>query len=171
VNYTVVVSVSNADGKLRPGMTANVDFLAKSAENVLIVPSAALRFTPSEDVVAQLRDSRERNSAAGPRTASADARRGEAAREGRGQRGANRERPANAGRIWVVGDGDVLSPVRVQIGINDGSRTAVSSDALKPGMRVVTGFETAAQAARQTGTNSPFGGANTRQQPRRPGGF
>jgi HlyD family secretion protein len=174
VNYTVVVSVSNADGKLLPGMTANVDFLARSAENVLIVPSAALRFTPSEDVVAQLRDSRERPAAAGPRTTSAggDARRGDAARAERGPRGANRDRPTNAGRIWVIGDDGVLSPIRVQIGINDGSRTAVSSDALKPGTRVVTGFETTAQAAQQRETSSPFGGASSRQQqPRRPGGF
>ncbi len=44
VNYTVVVSVDNPKGTLLPGMTATVEFLTGSAENVLIVPNAALRF-------------------------------------------------------------------------------------------------------------------------------
>ena len=47
VNYTVVVSVDNPQGKLLPGMTARVNFLTKAAENVLEVPNAALRFKPA----------------------------------------------------------------------------------------------------------------------------
>jgi HlyD family secretion protein len=47
VNYTVVVSVANPQGKLLPGMTARASFLTKSAENVLQVPNAALRFKPA----------------------------------------------------------------------------------------------------------------------------
>jgi len=47
VNYTVVVSVANPQGKLLPGMTARASFLTKSAENVLRVPNAALRFKPA----------------------------------------------------------------------------------------------------------------------------
>src|SRR5437764_2515297 len=48
VNYTVVVSVDNPQGKLLPGMTARVSFLTKAAENVLAVPNAALRFKPTD---------------------------------------------------------------------------------------------------------------------------
>jgi len=48
VNYTVVVAVDNAGGKLLPGMTARAKFLTKSAENVLKVASSALRFKPAE---------------------------------------------------------------------------------------------------------------------------
>jgi HlyD family secretion protein len=47
VNYTVVVAVDNKQGKLLPGMTARVNFLTNSAENVLKVANAALRFKPS----------------------------------------------------------------------------------------------------------------------------
>ncbi len=47
VNYTVVVATDNSRGKLLPGMTARVDFLTKSAENVVRVPNAALRFRPA----------------------------------------------------------------------------------------------------------------------------
>ncbi|MDP9195073.1 MAG: efflux RND transporter periplasmic adaptor subunit, partial [Acidobacteriota bacterium] len=47
VNYTVVVSVANPEKKLLPGMTARVEFLTNSAENVLKVANAALRFKPT----------------------------------------------------------------------------------------------------------------------------
>ena len=43
VNYTVVVEVTNRDNKLLPGMTATVDFQTGAAEDVLLVPNAALR--------------------------------------------------------------------------------------------------------------------------------
>jgi HlyD family secretion protein len=53
VSYTVVVGVDNTNGKLLPGMTATVEFITGSANNVLTVPNAALRFTPSpEDLAA-----------------------------------------------------------------------------------------------------------------------
>lgn len=46
VNYTVVVSVANANRRLLPGMTARVNFVTRSAEDVLKVANAALRFKP-----------------------------------------------------------------------------------------------------------------------------
>ena len=47
VNYTVVVAVPNEAKKLLPGMTARVEFLTKSAENVMKVANAALRYKPA----------------------------------------------------------------------------------------------------------------------------
>jgi len=44
VSYTVVIAVDNPKGELLPGMTARVNFLTKSAEDVLKVSNAALRF-------------------------------------------------------------------------------------------------------------------------------
>jgi HlyD family secretion protein len=46
VTYTVVVGVNNADGKLLPGMTANVKLGYAEKVDVLKVPNAALRFRP-----------------------------------------------------------------------------------------------------------------------------
>lgn len=53
VTYNVVISVSNPDEKLLPGMTAYVDIAVQSRRNVLRVPNAALRFRPTrqDDVV------------------------------------------------------------------------------------------------------------------------
>jgi HlyD family secretion protein len=46
VTYTVVVAVNNPDGKLVPGMTANVKLVVAEKPNVLKVSNAALRFRP-----------------------------------------------------------------------------------------------------------------------------
>ena len=54
VNYTVVVRVANKNGKLRPGMTATLDFLTGAATDALLVPNAALRFRPTDEMRAQM---------------------------------------------------------------------------------------------------------------------
>jgi HlyD family secretion protein len=46
VTYPVVVEVSNADGVLLPGMTANAEITVASRRDTLRVPNAALRFKP-----------------------------------------------------------------------------------------------------------------------------
>jgi HlyD family secretion protein len=46
VTYTVIVGVSNEDLKLKPGMTANVSIITNKSEDVLCVPSIALKYTP-----------------------------------------------------------------------------------------------------------------------------
>jgi len=46
VTYTVVVAVDNPDGRLLPGMTANVRLIVAEKPSVLKVPNAALRFRP-----------------------------------------------------------------------------------------------------------------------------
>ena len=46
VTYTVVIAARNPDLKLLPGMTANVEITAEKRENVLRLPSAAVRFKP-----------------------------------------------------------------------------------------------------------------------------
>jgi HlyD family secretion protein len=46
VTYTVVLSTSNLDGALLPGMTALVKIVIEHQEDVLKVPLAALRFQP-----------------------------------------------------------------------------------------------------------------------------
>lgn len=48
VSYNVVVAVTNDDGVLLPGMTANVRFTVKHKEDVLRVPNAALRYKPTD---------------------------------------------------------------------------------------------------------------------------
>ncbi|MBR1424858.1 efflux RND transporter periplasmic adaptor subunit [bacterium] len=46
VTYTVIVSVNNDDLTLKPGMTANVSIITSKSEDVLCVPTIALKYTP-----------------------------------------------------------------------------------------------------------------------------
>jgi len=48
VSYFVILQVQNPEGKLLPGMTANVEIITGARPTVLRVPAAALRFRPRE---------------------------------------------------------------------------------------------------------------------------
>ena len=48
VTYEVVISAPNNDLKLKPGLTANVTIFTMEKNDILAVPSKALRFTPNE---------------------------------------------------------------------------------------------------------------------------
>ncbi|MBR3521078.1 MAG: efflux RND transporter periplasmic adaptor subunit [Prevotella sp.] len=51
VTYEVVISAPNADLKLKPGLTANVTIYTRELNNVLTVPTKALKFTPNEKLL------------------------------------------------------------------------------------------------------------------------
>jgi HlyD family secretion protein len=49
VTYEAVLEVANEQLKLRPGMTAVADIITSKTEDALLIPNAALRFTPEGD--------------------------------------------------------------------------------------------------------------------------
>src|SRR4051812_9964019 len=53
VTYDTVIGVSNADQKLKPGMTANVSIIIANRDNVLKISNAALRYRPAESKTAE----------------------------------------------------------------------------------------------------------------------
>ena len=52
VTYEVVISAPNADLKLKPGLTANVNIYTLEKNDVLTVAAKALRFSPNEALIA-----------------------------------------------------------------------------------------------------------------------
>jgi HlyD family secretion protein len=88
VNYTVVVSVGNPDGRLLPGMTATLEFLTGSASDVLLAPNAALRFRPTDEMRAEVRERLQGGAGGETRRANAG-----------GERGANGEPPTGSGTM------------------------------------------------------------------------
>ena len=54
VSYKVIVSVSNRDGSLLPGMTCSVEFIEERNENILVVSNAALRYQPTNLSAAEI---------------------------------------------------------------------------------------------------------------------
>ena len=181
VNYTAVVQVANPDGKLLPGMTATVDFLTGSATNVLMVPNAALRFRPTEEMLAAAGlSSTAQNggsTATGGRAGRAGA--GTGTRTGTrpggtravGAGGATGATRSGVATLWYLDKNGKLASMRVRTGITDGQRTEVQGSGLTEGMQVIIGTSTASQTPAASST-SPFQPAQQQQRgPRGPGGF
>ena len=164
VNYTVVVDVDNADGTLLPGMTATVDFLIETATDVLKVANAALRFRPTEEMVAGLRERRGQQQAARPDTVRNVAlqERGDRSRPADGQRS-----PDITG-LWHLNDDGNLAVMSVRTGITDGQSTEIQGPGLEPGMQIIAGVS---QSNSQSSASNPFQTTQQGSGPPRPGGF
>ncbi|HQQ71887.1 MAG TPA: efflux RND transporter periplasmic adaptor subunit, partial [Alicycliphilus sp.] len=139
VTYITYLEVDNADLSLRPGMTAAATITSTQRDDVLTVPNTALRFTPvaaSGEAGAQGPGPAASADKGGaimsqlmprmPRQPSQRRAGGDAAKGTGGTR-----------QIWVLEAGSPKA-VRVQTGISDGRVTEVHSDALQPGMQVIT---------------------------------
>ncbi|HET7152877.1 MAG TPA: efflux RND transporter periplasmic adaptor subunit [Candidatus Kapabacteria bacterium] len=147
VDYTVIVDVPNSDLKLLPGMTANLSINIDEHDSVLKVPTSALRFTPPRDYLtkfmANLPDSikekmQARRKQGGGQAGGAPGG-GFGGGQNSGQAGGKEHdlAPGSFARLWVK-QGDSLKPVRVEIGLSDGSFTEVKGD-LQAGADIVMG--------------------------------
>lgn len=145
VTYTVEVNTDNSSGRLLPYLTANARFLVSETQGVLMVPNAALRYSPSPDQVVS--DSREavenRTDRGAPASAGASGKARKAEKQG-----------APRGTVWVP-ERSLLRPVSVVLGITDGAMTEVQSDQLKEGTPVVVGENQAGDTNPAPG-GSPF---------------
>ena len=113
VTYEVVISASNPDLKLKPGLTANVTIYTLDRQDVCAVPSKALRFVPDTELLSKL----------GLSVSGVPA--GTAA----------------SGTVWVV-DGQTVRPVSVSTGVTDGDVTEIISG-IQEGELVALGLKMA----------------------------
>jgi HlyD family secretion protein len=146
VTYTVEVITDNSNGRLLPYLTANVQFEMSRRNGVLIVPNAALRWTPSTEQIAP--DARDARANAGA------ARRDKGGKPGAPATAGSMGESAGRGTVWVP-EGDYVRPIPVMAGISDGSMTEVEAPALGEGQEVVVGVQPAGTAAAQE-TRNPF---------------
>jgi HlyD family secretion protein len=128
VAYTAVLAVDNKDATLRPGMTATAEIVASEKQDVLLVPNAALRFSPDVSaaggerggVTKVLLPVRPRGTA------------GEKTREVRIGRG-------SAQTVYVLGANGEPQAVAVTTGDTNGTLTEITGDSLHEGAAVITG--------------------------------
>jgi HlyD family secretion protein len=160
VTYDAVVRINNKELLLKPGMTANVQFLVSEKEDVLTIPNMALRFRPPEEKNEVQDVLRQEQGRAAPRVGQRRTSRS----GGSGGGDAGEGRRVRQVKIYVMKEGKA-QPVEVQAGITDGSKTEVIAGALKENDPVIIGMSGGAAAQGQSGVANPF-----QAQVPRPGG-
>jgi HlyD family secretion protein len=125
VSYPATLQVDNSDLSLRPGMTATAEITTLVRDNVLLVPNAALRFTPPTPVVAEKKTNRSVLRSLFPRPRRTPRQLAPPPIEG------------GSHAIWVLQEGRA-EPLQVQVGASDGRMTEVTGGDLKAGMDVIT---------------------------------
>ncbi len=134
VTYPVIIEAENPEEKLFPGMTANLSIIVEEAQDVVLVPNAATRFTPPEE--AQPTPPPHEGNPRSPHEAA---------------------RPLDEQEklLWLADSPTQIHPVPVELGITDGVNTVVvqGGEALV-GKKVVVGKMSAA-AAKQAASEQP----------------
>lgn len=121
VTYETVLAVDNSDLSLRPGMTATAVITVHQLQDAILLPNAALRFSPPATSTSQHRG-RGIFGSIFPRPRSASRR-------------SNEEK--NAGqKVWIPG-GEAAKAVKVTTGASDGKFTQLKAGDLKPGAAVI----------------------------------
>ena len=128
VTYIAELEVPNQDLSLRPGMTATATITTVERSDALLVPNAALRYSPAaaapaagggagggSSIVSQLLP-RPPSAGQAPRRAGTDT--------------------SRVRQVWVLKDGQPQA-VPVTPGVSDGRLTEVASEQLQPGMEVI----------------------------------
>jgi HlyD family secretion protein len=136
VTYEALLSVDNSDLALRPGMTATATITTANRAGAILVPYAALRFTPPMPEDEGDQPAASRGGAPGligmmmPRFS-----RNRSDRQSPLQTGA-------AGRVWVMTD-EGPRPVDVEVGLLDGQRAEVIAEGISEGTQVIIGIQAA----------------------------
>ena len=159
IAYTAVLSVANPEMLLRPGMTATAEIVTAERQNVILVPNAALRWSPERDAAA----SRQSGGAASVLVPQ---------RPRRGGRGAGGGREVSIGRgsrqtVYVLGADGQPQPVQITVGESNGSMTEVVSGDLREGQEVITSRLAPGQVQEKSDEN---GSGQGRRERNRDGG-
>lgn len=122
VTYKGILSVANDELLLRQGMTATADIVVQSVEDGLLIPNAALRYSPpATQTVTAEGGSGVFSLFRPPRMAPASA-----------------PEPTGSERtIWLLRDGQPVA-VNIEIGSSDGQNTVIVKGDVKEGDRVIT---------------------------------
>jgi HlyD family secretion protein len=123
VTYETILKLENKDLSLRPGMTATADIIVQKVEDALLIPNAALRFTPpvekkdesSRSLMYSLLPRPPKHKSENPEQTPLD---------------------GNGRRIWILQNGQPQA-VSIKVGASDGAKTQVIGDALAPDMQVI----------------------------------
>jgi len=123
ITYEAVLNVDNADLSLRPGMTATATIVVEEVEDALLVPNAALRFSPP--VQAEAKRPTSLIGRLVPHRPRPDS-------KNRQARGSERKDQ----RVWILRDGQPVA-MPVTVGATDGFMTEVLEGDVEPGTPLI----------------------------------
>lgn len=143
VTYNVVLDVDNKDELLKPGMTAQVRLVVGSRENVVRIPTAALRYKPSEEEQAKeakaLKDKEKNASGSASSAVSASASASLPAPDTDDDVAFRTKKDlTRTFKLYKLDDKNQAKTVDVKIGLSNFKYTEVISGDLKPGDKVIT---------------------------------
>jgi HlyD family secretion protein len=124
VSYSTVLKVKNDDLSLRPGMTATAEIATVTRDNALLVPNAALRFTPATPAGAP------------PKGGLMDSLLPHPPAEKSAQGAATKTKGISQ-QVWALVDGNPLA-IPVTVGVTDGRFTEITGGDIKEGMQAIT---------------------------------
>jgi len=125
VTYLTVLKVDNTDLSLRPGMTATADIVVRQIKDALLVPNAALRYSPPQT------DTKSAGTEGGSLLSKLFPR----PRHTRPQRSNDNAGGKNQ-RVWTLRDNRPV-PVPVTTGSTSGIMTEITSGEVTPGMPLI----------------------------------
>ncbi len=132
VSYPVVIEADNPPfpdyplGKLRPGMTAFLEFDVQHKTGISRIPAAALRFTPPAGAVVQARS--ETSDKAADSTAAKEK-----------DPSAEKKLPGSPATVYIKDKTGNPTPIPIRVGDSNGQFYELFSKELKPGDEVITG--------------------------------
>jgi len=118
VTYETVLSADNSELLLRPGMTATAEIVVNEIGEALLIPNAALRFSPDPKDLARFAEKPKPGKETSP--------------EEPAEKQASRPAAINQQMVWALRDGRIVQ-VPIVIGESDLDHTEVREGALSPG--------------------------------------
>ncbi|MBK7993118.1 MAG: efflux RND transporter periplasmic adaptor subunit [Blastocatellia bacterium] len=152
VIYNAVVNFDNPQGKLRPGMTANVTIPIEHRENVLLIPNAALRFKPSSEELEKLSET---SKTVQDKPNQSTRRQNRDKTDARTSPNDSDLAEIHKVTIWTLNSENKYESRRLKIGITDGKVTEVISGNIKKGDKIVVS-KVGTNKSTQTQSSSPF---------------
>jgi HlyD family secretion protein len=158
VTYTVVVSASNPEGTLLPGMTATVDLLVENLEDVVLVPNSALKLSPTEEMTAKMLERMKMRRGALPDSTRQSIGAEMAGIGGRGGFPSMTSGDAQAGQndvkmIWLLDENGDAMPRPVRIGATDGKMSEViGGRGIEEGVQIIVGVSLSEDGDNDGGT-------------------
>jgi len=165
VTYTAIITVHNPEHKLKPGMTASITAYVEEVSDVLVVAAKAFRFTPDSEMLSNYMKSLPEEMQMAQRPPRGERPDGATGGNADGQKKGSRpegqgppEMSETAKIVWVK-EGEIIRPVPVEIGVDDGTNVEIVSG-LEEGDEVITAMSIAtsesAKEEDKTDGKSPF---------------